>query len=139
MKVLFVAGFGPMARETEVESSPSQYGDVMGLALEREGTYLHTGNLAGVRHFAVWPLEQAAESCFGEKAWPARVPVPHAWIEFDVENLTAATAELEAAGYQALVRDRTEPWGQRVTRFLSPEGLLVGLTVTPWMREGASS
>ncbi|PLP37801.1 glyoxalase, partial [Klebsiella variicola] len=26
------------------------------------------------------------------------------------------------------------PWGQTVTRLLSPEGLLAGLTVTPWLR-----
>jgi hypothetical protein len=27
------------------------------------------------------------------------------------------------------------PWGQVVSRFLSPEGLLVGVTFTPMMRE----
>jgi hypothetical protein len=35
---------------------------------------------------------------------------------------------------------KKEPWGQTVTRLLSPEGLLVGLTYTPSMREsGAAS
>jgi hypothetical protein len=33
-----------------------------------------------------------------------------------------------------LVKNRKEPWGQVVSRFLSPEGLLVGVTFTPWMR-----
>ena len=37
-------------------------------------------------------------------------------------------------GYQLLVDTRKEPWGQTVTRLLSPEGLLVGITHTPWMR-----
>jgi hypothetical protein len=34
-----------------------------------------------------------------------------------------------------LVKNKKEPWGQIVSRFLSPEGLLVGVTVTPSMRE----
>jgi hypothetical protein len=62
------------------------------------------------------------------------VPVPQAWLEFDVDDIEAATRELEERGFHLLVRNRTEPWGQVVTRLLSPEGLLVGVTVTPWMR-----
>ena len=27
------------------------------------------------------------------------------------------------------------PWGQTVTRLLSPEGLLTGVTFTPWLRD----
>jgi hypothetical protein len=38
-------------------------------------------------------------------------------------------------GYLLLVAARKEPWGQVVTRFQEPEGLLVGVTHTPWMRE----
>ena len=34
-----------------------------------------------------------------------------------------------------LVRNKKEPWGQTVSRFISPEGLLVGITFTPWMRQ----
>lgn len=40
-----------------------------------------------------------------------------------------------AQGYTLLVNNQMEPWGQTVTRLLSPEGILVGLTVTPWLRE----
>ena len=83
---------------------------------------------------ALWPLSQAAESCFGVDRWPEDVPAPTAWIEFDVEDIAAATRELEAAGYKPLVALRKEPWGQTVTRFLSPEGVLTGLTHTPAMR-----
>jgi hypothetical protein len=67
--------------------------------------------------------------------WPTDIPAPHAWLEFDVEDLPAATAELKEKGYTLLVEARTEPWGQIVTRLLSPEGLLVGVTYTPWMRD----
>jgi hypothetical protein len=34
-----------------------------------------------------------------------------------------------------LVKNKKEPWGQTGSRFLGPEGLLVGITFTPWMRE----
>jgi catechol 2,3-dioxygenase-like lactoylglutathione lyase family enzyme len=133
MNVMFVAGFGPVVED--MDAARRLYGETLGLPLEGDLTYLHTGALDGVRHFALWPLSGAAESCFGATTWPADVPVPHAWIEFDVEDIESATAELEAKGYTPLVATRTEPWGQVVTRFLTPEGLLVGLTVTPGMRE----
>jgi catechol 2,3-dioxygenase-like lactoylglutathione lyase family enzyme len=133
MKVLFVAGFGPIVREPE--ASEAFYTGTLGLSFERDGDYLHTEQLAGAKTFALWPLSQAAESCFGTKAWPTDIPVPQAWLEFDVENLTAATEELKAKGYNLLVEARKEPWGQIVTRLLSPEGLLVGVTYTLSMRE----
>ncbi|HVH63279.1 MAG TPA: glyoxalase, partial [Candidatus Dormibacteraeota bacterium] len=99
-----------------------------------EGSYRHTEELEGAKTFAVWPLNQAAQSCFGLDEWPADVTRPQAWLEFDVEDIQDATRELEERGYKLLVHTRTEPWGQTVTRLISPEGLLVGLTVTPWMR-----
>lgn len=89
--------------------------------------------IEGVYH-AVWPLAEAARSCFGTGAWPADLPVPQAWVEFDVDDLAAATAELQAKGHRVLVAGRREPWGQEVTRLLGPEGVLVGLTVTPSLR-----
>jgi hypothetical protein len=63
------------------------------------------------------------------------VPVPQAWIEFDVGNIEKATAELESRGYRMLVKNKREPWGQTVSRFIGPEGMLVGITLTPSMRE----
>jgi hypothetical protein len=76
-----------------------------------------------------------AESCFGTNQWPANLPIPQAWIEFDVANIEQATAELKSQGYKLLIAMRTEPWGQIVTRLLGPEGLLVGVTHTPSMRK----
>ena len=35
-----------------------------------------------------------------------------------------------------LIKNKKEPWGQTVSRFTSPEHLLVGLTFTPAMRKG---
>lgn len=48
--------------------------------------------------------------------------------------MVAATAAVKRAGYTLLVDNRLEPWGQWVTSFLSPEGILVGVTHTPWLR-----
>ncbi len=138
MKVLFIAGFGPIT--SNVTESRRLYEDALGIRFKIEdGEYLHTEELPGANSFAVWPLAQAAESCFGTSEWPADTPVPHAWLEFDVDDIEAATKELEQRGYRLLVRQRKEPWGQLVTRLLSPEGLLAGVTVTPWMRGEAAS
>lgn len=133
MEVLFVAGFGPIS--TDAGAARGFYRDMLGLRFQEDGDYLHTGDLGGVKHFAVWPLADAAQSCFGQAAWPDAIPHPQAWVEFDVADLAAATAELEARGYRLLVANREEPWGQGVTRLLGPEGLLVGLTRTPWLRD----
>ena len=129
MKVLFVAGFGPIA--VDMQAAQAFYGEALGVALEGDESYLSTPHLDGVKHFALWPLSGAAQSCFGTEIWPEDVPVPQGWIEFDVEDVSAATAELEAKGYRVLIAAKQEPWGQTVTRLLGPEGLLVGITYTP--------
>ena len=134
IEVLFVAGFGPIVRDAA--SSRKFYSETLGLEFKEDASgYLYTGELGGVKHFALWPLAQAAESCFGTDQWPGNLGMPQAWIEFDVGNIEKATAELKSQGYQLLVAMRTEPWGQIVTRLLGPEGLLVGITHTPWMRK----
>ena len=132
-KVLFVAGFGPIVRD--LAESHKFYLDALGLSFQKEGDYLHTGKLEGVKHLALWPLSQAAQSCFGSESWPTHLPVPQAWLEFDVDDINQATAELKNKGYLLLTRAQKEPWGQIVTRLLSPEGLLVAVTVTPAMRK----
>jgi hypothetical protein len=134
LKVLFIAGFGPVVRDTA--ESRKLYGDMLGIPFKEEsGGYLHTEALPGAKTFALWPLSHVAESCFGTDSWPDNIPVPHAWLEFDVENVETATAALESNGYRMLVKNKKEPWGQIVSRFLSPEGLLIGITLTPSMRD----
>jgi hypothetical protein len=134
LKILFIAGFGPIVDETG--ESRKLYRDVLGIAFKEEsGGYLHTEAVPGAKSFALWPLSQAAESCFGNDSWPDNIPAPHAWLEFDVDSVERATAALESAGYRMLVKNKKEPWGQVVSRFISPDGLLVGITFTPSMRE----
>ncbi len=134
INVLFVVGFGPIVRDAD--ATRKFYSEALGLPFKEEANgYLHTDGLDGVKHFALWPLAQAAESCFGTDQWPDHLPVPQAWIEFDVEDIEKATAELKSQGYELLVETQKEPWGQVVTRLLGPEGLLVGITHTPSMRK----
>lgn len=134
IRIMFIAGFGPIVRDAE--ASVKLYSDIFGIDFEEpsEG-YLHTEKLEGSKAFALWPISQAAESCFGTSKWPEDIMEPQAWLEFEVEDVSEATNVLKNRGYKFLVSNRKEPWGQTVTRFLSPEGILLGLTETPWMRK----
>ena len=143
MEISFIAGYGPIARS--VEDSHAFWAGTLGLPLsEIAPGYYGTDDLDGARAFAVWPLAQAAASVFGEGAseWPADIPAPQSWIELDVaspEAVADAVAELEAAGATVLRGASTEPWGQITSRVLTPEGLLLGVTFTPWMHEDSST
>jgi hypothetical protein len=133
IKILFIAGFGPIVREPA--KSRKLYSELLGIPFKEEsGGYLHTEAMEGAKSFALWPLSQAAQSCFGKDSWPGDIPAPQAWLEFDVESVDEATEELQSQGYRMLIRNKKEPWGQIVSRFISPEGLLVGVTFTPAMR-----
>ena len=131
MKVLFVSSFAPITPDPE--ASRALYVDALGLPLDGDD-YRYSERIDGVKHLGVWPLAMAAEACFGTSEWPADLPVPQASIEFEVDDVAEASAELESMGYRPVVP--TEDYGQTVARFLSPEGLLFGVTYTPWMREG---
>ena len=137
MRIAFVAGFGPIVREASAAQAFWRYG--LGIALEESAPgYFTNDDLGGVNAFALWPLSQAAEATFGSDAWPADVPAPQAWIEMDLESAEAvalAITELRAAGHRVLRDAHEEPWGQTTARLLSPEGLLVGVTFTPWMHD----
>ncbi|MGH2427467.1 MAG: glyoxalase [Candidatus Limnocylindria bacterium] len=137
MKVSFVAGFGPIVRDTDASRGFWEAG--LGIGLEEAAPgYFTNDDLDGVRAFALWPLSQAAQSTFGTDAWPPDLPEPQAWLELDVESAQAvaeAEAEMAAAGHRVLRGAHEEPWGQTTSRLLSPEGLLVGITYTPWMHK----
>ena len=134
MEILFVAGFAAIVPDPA--AGAAFYRDALGIPLNVvSGDYLAIDGFEGVKHLGVWPLADAAESCFGARAWPDDVPVPQATIEFEVASPDAVAdgaAELEAAGHTLLHGPRTEPWGQVVARLLGPEGLLIGLSYAPW-------
>ena len=119
-------------------ASRELYAGALGLPLEGEGEYRYSDRIEGSKHFAVWPLSQAAESCFGTAEWPADRPVPQVSIEFDVSDAAAvgpAAQELEQTGYELLHPPREEPWGQTVARLQSPEGAIIGISYTPVLHD----
>jgi len=135
MDVLFVAGFSPIVADPP--ASRDFYAGALGLPLDREeGNYVFAETLSGVKHFGLWPLSEAAQSCFGTDEWPPEIPVPQATIEFEVRDVASAARELEETGYTLIHPTKTEPWGQTIARVLSPEGLLVGLSYVPSFHEG---
>jgi hypothetical protein len=133
MNVLFIASVAVVAADPP--ESRKLFIDAIGLPLEGEvDGYYSSGSIAGSKHFGVWPLSQAAEACFGTTKWPADRVVPQTSIEFEVENaeaVAAAGAELQRAGFELLHAARTEPWGQTVTRLLTADGLIVGISYAP--------
>ena len=137
MKIAFVAGFGPIIRDADEARGFWEHG--LGIQLEEAAPgYFTNDELEGIKAFALWPLSQAAEATFGSKDWPGDVPQPQAWLELDVESADAvgtAIEELRAAGHRVLKDAHEEPWGQTTARLISPEGLLVGVTYTPWMHK----
>lgn len=139
MKPSFVAGYGPIVGEPV--ASRAFWEGRLGIAMEELApSYYGTDDLDGVRAFALWPLAQAAEACFGSSTWPSDLTVPQAWIELDVATADAvaeAVTELKAAGQHVIREAHLEPWGQTTARLLSPEGLLVGVSYTPWMHPEA--
>lgn len=139
MDIAFIAGFGPIG--TVDAASHDFWAGALGIPFhENAPRYFHTEEVAGAKAFAIWPLDQAAEATFGTTEWPADRPVPQAWIEFDVaspEAVAPAVEELRAKGLEILVEAHEEPWGQTTSRLMSPEGLLVGVSYTPWMHDAA--
>jgi catechol 2,3-dioxygenase-like lactoylglutathione lyase family enzyme len=132
MKVLFVASFSPIVADPQ--AARTFYLAGFDLPLDQsQGDYVYGDKLGGVKHFGLWPLADCAESCFGTKTWPAHLRVPQASVEFEVEDVAAAAAELVGKGMELIHPVRTEPWGQVIARVLSPDGLVVGVCYTPWM------
>src|SRR6266480_4840127 len=138
MNVLFITSVAVVTADPP--RSRKLFIDALGLPLEGEGNgYYPSGNIAGSKHFGVWPLAEAAQACFGTPQWPADRVVPQASIEFEVADadaVAAAADELQRAGYELLHPARTEPWGQTVARLLTGDGLIVGISYIPMFHDG---
>ena len=137
MKIEFLSTLAVIAPDPP--ASRKLYVDTLGLPLEAsaDSDYHHSEQITGCKHFAVWPLSQAAEACFGTAAWPTGRPIPQVSIEFDVADadaVEAAAQELQDAGSELLHPPREEPWGQTVARLQSPEGAIIGISYTPALR-----
>lgn len=136
MKVEFVASVSAIV--ADAQAAQRLFGDALGIPLDGgEGEYKFTELLPGLKHFGLWPLEDAAKACFGEEEWPPDLPIPQASIEFEVLDVAAAAAELQSHGFHLLHGAKTEPWTQITARLLSSDGLLVGVCYTPWFHTEA--
>jgi len=139
MDVLFIASVAVVTADPP--RSRQLFMDTLGLPLEGEGEgYYSSGNIAGSKHFGVWPLAEAAQACFGTAEWPAGRVIPQASIEFEVKDAAAVAAagdELQRTGHELLHPPRTEPWGQTVTRLLTEDGLIVGISYIPEFHDEA--
>ncbi|MGZ4168799.1 MAG: hypothetical protein ACXVSA_18925 [Solirubrobacteraceae bacterium] len=62
MRIEFLATVAVVAPDPP--ASRRLYVDTLGLPLQSggDGEYFHTGQLAGCKHFGVWPLHQAAQA-----------------------------------------------------------------------------
>ena len=138
MNILFIASFAVITADPT--GSRKLFVDTLGLPLEADdtGEYYSSGAIGGSKHFGVWPLSQAAQACFGSPEWPSDRPVPHASVEFEVEDeaaVAAAETELADAGFAPLHPTKTEPWGQTVARVQAADGTIVGISYAPWLHD----
>jgi Glyoxalase/Bleomycin resistance protein/Dioxygenase superfamily len=138
MDIQFIASIAvispdpPKSRELFIEA--------LGLPLEAGpgSNYFHSERIDGSKHFAVWPLSEAAQACFGTPEWPADRIVPQTSIEFEVRNSDAvqsAAEDLSKRGFTLLHDAREEPWGQTVARLQSLEGSIIGISFAPALHD----
>jgi hypothetical protein len=100
MNIVAIAGMATITRTPQ--ASAKLYRDMLGLPLqEMGGDYIAMNGFDGAKHFGVWPLKAAAQSCFGRDEWPSDISEPVATIEFelaDEASLQAAVEENERQG-----------------------------------------
>lgn len=119
----------------DVDAAVAFYRDVLGVEVEQvlgDSEYV-TLKVAGVLHFAVWSRKAAAEATYGTAEAVDKVPLGFT-VGFEVDDVEAAAASLAQGGYEPLHAVKTEPWQQRTSRFITPEGSLGEIAETPWAR-----
>src|SRR4051794_31010101 len=93
-----------------ITSKPSEsrrlYLDALGLPLKQlDGEYFASEEIGGCKHFGVWPLEQAAEACFGTSSWPGDVAVPQMRLGVELaaaEAVARRSNEIRSRRFQLL-------------------------------------
>ena len=138
MDIQFIASIAvispdpPKSRELFIEA--------LGLPLEAGpgSDYFHSERIEGSKHFAVWPLSEAAQACFGTPEWPADRTLPQTSIEFELRDpdaVQSAAEDLRERGFTLLHDAREEPWGQTVARLQSLEGSIIGISFAPALHD----
>jgi catechol 2,3-dioxygenase-like lactoylglutathione lyase family enzyme len=138
MDIQFIATLAVIT--PDLQKSRELFIDALGLPLEASpgSDYVHSERIDGSKHFAIWPLSEAAQACFGTPHWPADRTVPQVSLEFEVRDADAvqsAAEELRQRGYTLLHGRREEPWGQTVARLQSQEGSIIGISFAPSLHD----
>ncbi len=119
----------------DLEAAVSFYRDDLGLEVDDSASADYASvQIPGVIHFGLWSREAAAEATFGDRLAVDRV-TPGLTIEFEVDEVPAASQAMEDRGVKLLHGPKTEPWGQTTARFALPSGALGGIAETPWARQ----
>jgi catechol 2,3-dioxygenase-like lactoylglutathione lyase family enzyme len=138
MEIQFIATFAVITPDPR--KSRELFIDALGLPLEASpgSDYFHSEQIEGSKHFAIWPLPEAARACFGTPDWPADRPIPQMSVEFEVRDPAAvqsAAEELRQRGFTLLHDRREEPWGQTLARLQSEEGSIIGISFAPTLHD----
>jgi catechol 2,3-dioxygenase-like lactoylglutathione lyase family enzyme len=128
-----LAGFGEVV--DDVDATVAFYRDVLGLEVEHEeGSPYAEVKLPGIPHFGLWGRAHAAEVIFGDASAADRLPIGPL-LGFEVDDVVESAAAVEAAGGTVIQQPTEQPWGQKVSRFLMPDGRIAEISETPWARE----
>jgi catechol 2,3-dioxygenase-like lactoylglutathione lyase family enzyme len=138
MEIEFIASIAVISPDPR--RSRELFIDALGLPLDASpgSDYFHSERIDGSKHFAVWPLADAAQACFGTPEWPADRTIPQTSLEFEVRDAQAvqsAADELRQQGFTLLHEARQEPWGQTVARLQSEEGSIIGISFAPALHD----
>lgn len=127
-----VAGVGEIVED--VDAAVAFYRDVLGLEVEYDGEGAYADvKVSGIAHYGLWDRRAAAESILGDRALADQVPLGFA-LGFEVDAVDADSTTAEQRGLALIQQPKTEPWGQVVSRFLLPSGLVGEFSETPWAR-----
>ena len=94
------------------------------------------GAIPGSKHFGVWPLSlRRRRRALAHRSGPQTGVTPQAINRVRGGGRGRSRSQqgtsFSAQGFELLHPARTEPWGQTVTRVLTEDGLIVGISYAP--------
>ncbi len=118
----------------DMEAAVRFYRHVLGLEVDHEsGSGYGVVHLPGILHYGLWSRAEAANSTFGDPSKADGIPLGFS-VGFEVDSVTEDSRHLEAQGWPLAQEPKTEPWGQKTSRFFSASGALCEIAETPWAR-----
>ena len=118
----------------DLEAAVSFYRHDLGLEVDDSVSADYASvKIPGVVHFGLWSREAAAEATYGDRTAVDQID-PGFTIEFEVDDVPAASRTLEGRSVKLLHGPKEEPWGQTTARFASLSGAICGIAETPWAR-----